>query len=72
MDDTAHALLSLMAAVDLDSVVVVDVSPFCCDAFLVKRDRIRVLELPALKCTVRTSSPNALRRLSQLYACFES
>jgi hypothetical protein len=41
----------LMAAANPDPVVVVNVSSYRCDAFLVERDRIRVLELPALKST---------------------
>ena len=41
----------LIAAADPDPVVVINVSAYRCNAFLVERDRIRVLELPALKLT---------------------
>ena len=39
----------LMAAANPDPIIVVNLSPFRCDAFLIECDRIRVLELPALK-----------------------
>ena len=39
----------LTAAANPDHVVVVNVSSYRCDAFLVERNRIRVVELPALK-----------------------
>lgn len=38
-----------MAAADPDPMIIINLSPFRCDAFLIERDRIRVLELPALK-----------------------
>lgn len=38
----------LMAAADPDPIVVVNLSPLRCDAFLVERDRIRVERLPQL------------------------
>ncbi|RYP45618.1 hypothetical protein DL768_008055 [Monosporascus sp. mg162] len=38
----------LMAAANPDPVIVVNLSSYRCDAFLVERDRIRVLELPGL------------------------
>ncbi|KAL8369387.1 hypothetical protein RB599_010631 [Gaeumannomyces hyphopodioides] len=41
----------LMAAADPDPIIVVNLSTYRCDAFLIQRDRIRVLELPRLKVT---------------------
>ncbi|RYP81636.1 hypothetical protein DL770_005844 [Monosporascus sp. CRB-9-2] len=38
----------LMAAADPDPIIVVNLSPYRCEAFLIKRDRIKVLELPGL------------------------
>ncbi|KLU92421.1 hypothetical protein MAPG_11367 [Magnaporthiopsis poae ATCC 64411] len=38
----------LMAAANPDPIIVVNLSSYRCDAFLVERDRIRVLELPGL------------------------
>lgn len=38
----------LMATVNPDPIIVVNLSQYRCDAFLVERDRIRVLELPGL------------------------
>ncbi|RYP01436.1 hypothetical protein DL764_006206 [Monosporascus ibericus] len=38
----------LMAAANPDPIIVVNLSSYRCDAFLVERDRIRVLELPSL------------------------
>jgi len=38
-----------MAAADLDPIIVVNVSSYPCDAFLIEHNRIRVLELPDLK-----------------------
>ncbi|KAL8367900.1 hypothetical protein RB599_003698 [Gaeumannomyces hyphopodioides] len=39
---------NLMAAANPDPIIVVNLSRYRCDAFLVERDRIRVLELPGL------------------------
>ncbi|EJT69155.1 hypothetical protein GGTG_13264 [Gaeumannomyces tritici R3-111a-1] len=39
---------NLMAAANPDPIVVINLSPYRCDAFLIERDRIRVLELPDL------------------------
>ncbi|KAJ5740123.1 hypothetical protein N7533_012907 [Penicillium manginii] len=39
----------LMAAADPDPIVVINLSSYRCDAFLIERARIRVLELPDLK-----------------------
>ncbi|KAL8367940.1 hypothetical protein RB599_003723 [Gaeumannomyces hyphopodioides] len=38
----------LMAAADPDPIIVINLSPYRCDAFLAERNRIRVLELPGL------------------------
>ncbi|KAK4031956.1 CHAT domain-containing protein [Parachaetomium inaequale] len=38
----------LMAAADPDPIVVVNLSSYRCDAFLIERDKIRVLKLPGL------------------------
>jgi methyl coenzyme M reductase subunit C-like uncharacterized protein (methanogenesis marker protein 7) len=38
----------LMAAADPDPIIVLNLSPYRCDAFLIERDQIRVLELPGL------------------------
>ncbi|KAL8366614.1 hypothetical protein RB595_010463 [Gaeumannomyces hyphopodioides] len=38
----------LMAAADPSPIIIINLSPYRCDAFLVERDRIRVLELPGL------------------------
>ncbi|KAK3984180.1 CHAT domain-containing protein [Cladorrhinum sp. PSN332] len=38
----------IMAAADPDPIIVVNLSSYRCDAFLIERDQIRVLELPGL------------------------
>ena len=44
----SSAVDELMAAADPDSIIVINLSPYRCDAFLIQRDRIRLLELPDL------------------------
>ena len=41
-------VVELMTAADPDPIIVVNLSSYRCDAFLIERDRIRVLELPGL------------------------
>ena len=39
----------LMAITDPDPIIVVNTSSYCCDAFFIERDRIRLLELHVVK-----------------------
>jgi len=41
----------LMAAADPDPIIVINLSSYRCDAFLIERDQIRVLKLPGLTLT---------------------
>ncbi|KAH8796745.1 CHAT domain-containing protein [Hyaloscypha finlandica] len=43
------AAVELMTAADPDPIIVINLSSYRCDAFLIERDRIRVLELPGMK-----------------------
>jgi hypothetical protein len=51
----------LMAVADPDPIIVVNLSPYRCDAFLIERDRIRVLELPGLTLTEAQKQVRDLR-----------
>jgi tetratricopeptide (TPR) repeat protein len=43
--------VELMTAADPDPIIIVNLSSYRCDAFLIERDQIRVLELPSLTLT---------------------
>jgi hypothetical protein len=49
----------LMAAADPDPIIVVNVSSFRCDAFLIEHNRIRALELPGLTIEKLQNKPRA-------------